>query len=209
MKEKKTVTNHLCLWFLTAVRRLWWAVLTQCWVVVLVLWRLVYPWVDFCPLVVSCLELFLPCSLQLQQVNLSVNLSLHGQMFISDFIKLSVATVDRKMFMLFQQVGLLGWTTARDCDRSTFFRWESFCSWSIGFCGDDTLFLSHLCLFFHFPFFQLPTGPLIFNSLQQQQLSQFSPQQQSSQSATSSPQQQGDAVSQTHCSYYFTLLSRF
>uniref|UniRef100_A0A8C2FQI2 SPT20 homolog, SAGA complex component n=1 Tax=Cyprinus carpio TaxID=7962 RepID=A0A8C2FQI2_CYPCA len=40
---------------------------------------------------------------------------------------------------------------------------------------------------------QLPTGPLIFNSLQQQQLSQFSPQQQSSQSATSSPQQQGDA----------------
>uniref|UniRef100_A0A8C1J1B9 SPT20 homolog, SAGA complex component n=1 Tax=Cyprinus carpio TaxID=7962 RepID=A0A8C1J1B9_CYPCA len=46
---------------------------------------------------------------------------------------------------------------------------------------------------------QLPPGPLIFNSLQQQQLSQFSPQQQSSQSATSSPQQQGDAVSQTHC----------
>uniref|UniRef100_A0A8C0YQF6 SPT20 homolog, SAGA complex component n=1 Tax=Cyprinus carpio carpio TaxID=630221 RepID=A0A8C0YQF6_CYPCA len=45
---------------------------------------------------------------------------------------------------------------------------------------------------------QLPPGPLIFNSLQQQQLSQFSPQQQSSQSATSSPQQQGDAVSQTH-----------
>uniref|UniRef100_A0A673LYQ0 Spt20-like SEP domain-containing protein n=1 Tax=Sinocyclocheilus rhinocerous TaxID=307959 RepID=A0A673LYQ0_9TELE len=40
---------------------------------------------------------------------------------------------------------------------------------------------------------QLPTGPLIFNSLQQQQLSQFSPQQQSSQSATSSPQQQGEA----------------
>ncbi|XP_067290237.1 transcription factor SPT20 homolog isoform X2 [Pseudorasbora parva] len=39
---------------------------------------------------------------------------------------------------------------------------------------------------------QLPTGPLIFNSLQQQQLSQFSPQQQSSQSATSSPQQQGE-----------------
>ncbi|XP_071221019.1 transcription factor SPT20 homolog isoform X6 [Salvelinus alpinus] len=37
---------------------------------------------------------------------------------------------------------------------------------------------------------QIPTGPLIFNSLQQQQLSQFSPQQ--SQSATSSPQQQGD-----------------
>uniref|UniRef100_A0A8C1VMD8 SPT20 homolog, SAGA complex component n=1 Tax=Cyprinus carpio TaxID=7962 RepID=A0A8C1VMD8_CYPCA len=51
---------------------------------------------------------------------------------------------------------------------------------------------------------QLPTGPLIFNSLQQQQLSQFSPQQQSSQSATSSPQQQGDAVSQTHCSQQFT-----
>uniref|UniRef100_A0A671RYQ7 Transcription factor SPT20 homolog n=1 Tax=Sinocyclocheilus anshuiensis TaxID=1608454 RepID=A0A671RYQ7_9TELE len=44
---------------------------------------------------------------------------------------------------------------------------------------------------------QLPTGPLIFNSLQQQQLSQFSPQQQSSQSATSSPQQQGEGVSQT------------
>uniref|UniRef100_A0A672N8I9 SPT20 homolog, SAGA complex component n=1 Tax=Sinocyclocheilus grahami TaxID=75366 RepID=A0A672N8I9_SINGR len=40
---------------------------------------------------------------------------------------------------------------------------------------------------------QLPTGPLIFNSLQQQQLSQFSPQQQSSQSTTSSPQQQGEA----------------
>uniref|UniRef100_A0A673MBQ8 Transcription factor SPT20 homolog n=1 Tax=Sinocyclocheilus rhinocerous TaxID=307959 RepID=A0A673MBQ8_9TELE len=56
---------------------------------------------------------------------------------------------------------------------------------------------------------QLPTGPLIFNSLQQQQLSQFSPQQQSSQSATSSPQQQGDAVSQTPCSHYFTQLSRF
>ncbi|CAL8265528.1 unnamed protein product [Merluccius merluccius] len=36
---------------------------------------------------------------------------------------------------------------------------------------------------------QIPTGPLIFNSLQQQQLSQFSPQQ--SQSATSSPQQLG------------------
>ncbi|KAJ8343241.1 hypothetical protein SKAU_G00305700 [Synaphobranchus kaupii] len=35
---------------------------------------------------------------------------------------------------------------------------------------------------------QLPSGPLIFNSLQQQ----FSPQQQSSQSATSSPQQQGE-----------------
>uniref|UniRef100_A0A8C1A7L0 SPT20 homolog, SAGA complex component n=1 Tax=Cyprinus carpio carpio TaxID=630221 RepID=A0A8C1A7L0_CYPCA len=42
---------------------------------------------------------------------------------------------------------------------------------------------------------QLPPGPLIFNSLQQQQLSQFSPQQQSSQSATSSPQQQGDLSS--------------
>lgn len=39
---------------------------------------------------------------------------------------------------------------------------------------------------------QIPTGPLIFNSLQQQQLSQFSPQQ--SQSATSSPQQQGETV---------------
>eukprot|EP00063_Salmo_salar_P010422 XP_013985257.1 PREDICTED: transcription factor SPT20 homolog [Salmo salar] len=39
---------------------------------------------------------------------------------------------------------------------------------------------------------QIPTGPLIFNSLQQQQLSQFSPQ--PSQSATSSPQQQGDMV---------------
>ncbi|XP_005172790.1 transcription factor SPT20 homolog isoform X3 [Danio rerio] len=38
---------------------------------------------------------------------------------------------------------------------------------------------------------QLPTGPLIFNSLQQQQ---FSPQQQSSQSATSSPQQQGESA---------------
>ncbi|KAM6987169.1 transcription factor SPT20 homolog [Aplochiton taeniatus] len=36
---------------------------------------------------------------------------------------------------------------------------------------------------------QIPTGPLIFNSLQQQQLSQFSPQ---SQSAASSPVQQGD-----------------
>ncbi|KAA0704114.1 Transcription factor SPT20 -like protein [Triplophysa tibetana] len=41
---------------------------------------------------------------------------------------------------------------------------------------------------------QLPTGPLIFNSLQQQQLSQFSPQQQSSRSATSSPQQQGESA---------------
>ncbi|XP_045064173.1 transcription factor SPT20 homolog isoform X1 [Coregonus clupeaformis] len=41
---------------------------------------------------------------------------------------------------------------------------------------------------------QIPTGPLIFNSLQQQQLSQFSPQQ--SQSATSSPQQQGDTGDQ-------------
>ncbi|XP_058884592.1 transcription factor SPT20 homolog isoform X2 [Acipenser ruthenus] len=40
---------------------------------------------------------------------------------------------------------------------------------------------------------QLPTGPIIFNSLQQQQLSQFSPQQQqSTQSATPSPQQQGE-----------------
>ncbi|XP_036380917.1 transcription factor SPT20 homolog isoform X3 [Megalops cyprinoides] len=43
---------------------------------------------------------------------------------------------------------------------------------------------------------QLPSGPLIFNSLQQQQLSQFSPQQQSSQSATSSPQQQGETAEQ-------------
>ncbi|XP_055064038.1 transcription factor SPT20 homolog isoform X3 [Misgurnus anguillicaudatus] len=41
---------------------------------------------------------------------------------------------------------------------------------------------------------QIPTGPLIFNSLQQQQLSQFSPQQQSSHSATSSPQQQGESA---------------
>ncbi|KAF7665897.1 hypothetical protein LDENG_00128270 [Lucifuga dentata] len=41
---------------------------------------------------------------------------------------------------------------------------------------------------------QIPTGPLIFNSLQQQQLSQFSPQQ--SQSATSSPQQQGETSDQ-------------
>ncbi|KAJ8412500.1 hypothetical protein AAFF_G00128360 [Aldrovandia affinis] len=41
---------------------------------------------------------------------------------------------------------------------------------------------------------QLPSGPLIFNSLQQQQLSQFSPQQQSNQSATSSPQQQGETA---------------
>ncbi|XP_043360368.1 transcription factor SPT20 homolog isoform X33 [Dermochelys coriacea] len=39
---------------------------------------------------------------------------------------------------------------------------------------------------------QLPGGSLIFNPLQQQQLSQFSPQQQSPQPATSSPQQQGD-----------------
>ncbi|XP_064827444.1 transcription factor SPT20 homolog isoform X4 [Oncorhynchus masou masou] len=43
---------------------------------------------------------------------------------------------------------------------------------------------------------QIPTGPLIFNSLQQQQLSQFSPQQ--SQSATSSPQQQGDMLQFLH-----------
>lgn len=42
---------------------------------------------------------------------------------------------------------------------------------------------------------QIPATPLIFNSLQQQQISQFSPQQQSSQSATSSPQQQNDTVS--------------
>ncbi|XP_056140626.1 transcription factor SPT20 homolog isoform X4 [Lampris incognitus] len=41
---------------------------------------------------------------------------------------------------------------------------------------------------------QIPTGPLIFNSLPQQQLSQFSPQQ--SQSATSSPQQQGETGDQ-------------
>ncbi|KAG7515931.1 hypothetical protein JOB18_018529 [Solea senegalensis] len=41
---------------------------------------------------------------------------------------------------------------------------------------------------------QIPAGPLIFNSLQQQQLSQFSPQQ--SQSATSSPQQQGETGDQ-------------
>uniref|UniRef100_A0A8C4GJ73 SPT20 homolog, SAGA complex component n=1 Tax=Dicentrarchus labrax TaxID=13489 RepID=A0A8C4GJ73_DICLA len=40
----------------------------------------------------------------------------------------------------------------------------------------------------------IPTGPLIFNPLQQQQLSQFSPQQ--SQSATSSPQQQGETGDQ-------------
>lgn len=42
---------------------------------------------------------------------------------------------------------------------------------------------------------QIPTGPLIFNPLQQPQLSQFSPQQ--SQSATSSPQQQGETVRPT------------
>ncbi|XP_011609973.1 transcription factor SPT20 homolog isoform X4 [Takifugu rubripes] len=41
---------------------------------------------------------------------------------------------------------------------------------------------------------QIPTGPLIFNPLQQPQLSQFSPQQ--SQSATSSPQQQGEPSDQ-------------
>ncbi|XP_061658894.1 transcription factor SPT20 homolog isoform X1 [Syngnathoides biaculeatus] len=41
---------------------------------------------------------------------------------------------------------------------------------------------------------QIPTGPLIFNPVQQQQLSQFSPQ---SQSATSSPQQQGDTGDQS------------
>lgn len=41
---------------------------------------------------------------------------------------------------------------------------------------------------------QIPTGPLIFNSLQQQPLSQFSPQ--PSQSATPSPQQQGDTCDQ-------------
>ncbi|XP_031428433.1 transcription factor SPT20 homolog [Clupea harengus] len=44
---------------------------------------------------------------------------------------------------------------------------------------------------------QIPTGPLIFNPLQQQQLSQFSPQQQNSQSATSSPQQQGEPADQS------------
>ncbi|XP_026994092.2 transcription factor SPT20 homolog isoform X1 [Tachysurus fulvidraco] len=43
---------------------------------------------------------------------------------------------------------------------------------------------------------QIPPTPLIFNSLQQQQISQFSPQQQSSQSATSSPQQQNDSTEQ-------------
>ncbi|XP_063059464.1 transcription factor SPT20 homolog isoform X2 [Engraulis encrasicolus] len=43
---------------------------------------------------------------------------------------------------------------------------------------------------------QIPS-PIIFNSLQQQQLSQFSPQQQNSQSATSSPQQQGELTDQT------------
>ncbi|XP_037324319.2 transcription factor SPT20 homolog isoform X4 [Pungitius pungitius] len=41
---------------------------------------------------------------------------------------------------------------------------------------------------------QIPTRPLIFNPLQQQQLAQFSPQQ--SQSATSSPQQQGETGDQ-------------
>ncbi|XP_054907328.1 transcription factor SPT20 homolog isoform X3 [Poeciliopsis prolifica] len=41
---------------------------------------------------------------------------------------------------------------------------------------------------------QIPPGPYILNSLQQQQLSQFSPQQ--SQSATSSPQQQGEMTDQ-------------
>ncbi|XP_077402679.1 transcription factor SPT20 homolog isoform X1 [Vanacampus margaritifer] len=40
---------------------------------------------------------------------------------------------------------------------------------------------------------QIPSGPLIFNPVQQQQLAQFSPQ---SQSATSSPQQQGDTGDQ-------------
>ncbi|XP_023661051.1 transcription factor SPT20 homolog isoform X2 [Paramormyrops kingsleyae] len=42
---------------------------------------------------------------------------------------------------------------------------------------------------------QIPATPLIFNPLQQQ-VSQFSPQQQSSQSATPSPQQQGEPVDQ-------------
>ncbi|KAM8897784.1 transcription factor SPT20 homolog isoform 4-T4 [Spinachia spinachia] len=41
---------------------------------------------------------------------------------------------------------------------------------------------------------QIPNGPLIFNPLQQQQLSQFSPQQ--SQSTTPSPQQQGETGDQ-------------
>ncbi|XP_036393318.1 transcription factor SPT20 homolog isoform X1 [Megalops cyprinoides] len=41
---------------------------------------------------------------------------------------------------------------------------------------------------------QIPTGPVIFNSLQHQ-LSQFSPQQQGSHSATSSPQQQAEPTS--------------
>uniref|UniRef100_A0A669AZI9 SPT20 homolog, SAGA complex component n=1 Tax=Oreochromis niloticus TaxID=8128 RepID=A0A669AZI9_ORENI len=54
--------------------------------------------------------------------------------------------------------------------------------------------LSCLPLYYLFKYYiyKIPTGPLIFNSLQQQQLSQFSPQQ--SQSATSSPQQQGETV---------------
>ncbi|KAI5613001.1 transcription factor SPT20-like isoform X1 [Silurus asotus] len=43
---------------------------------------------------------------------------------------------------------------------------------------------------------QIPATPLIFNPLQQQQISQFSPQQQSGQSATSSPQQQNDSTEQ-------------
>ncbi|KAM9455261.1 transcription factor SPT20 homolog isoform 2-T2 [Clarias gariepinus] len=43
---------------------------------------------------------------------------------------------------------------------------------------------------------QIPATPLIFNSLQQPQISQFSPQQQSNQSATSSPQQQNDSTEQ-------------
>lgn len=54
------------------------------------------------------------------------------------------------------------------------------------------LCFSRVCVFACVLHLQIPTGPLIFNPLQQQQLSQFSPQQ--SQSATSSPQQQGETV---------------
>lgn len=62
-------------------------------------------------------------------------------------------------------------------------------------CSTPPTFFFCLCWCVCVLHLQIPTGPLIFNSLQQQQLPQFSPQQ--SQSATSSPQQQGETVRHT------------
>lgn len=113
------------------------------------------------------------------------------------------------------QVHLLVWTTPKAWGLSIFFRWTIYCTLRNHDEGSysNKIILTYNCLqvcpmlFLHVLFLvQIPATPLIFNSLQQQPLPQFSPQQQSSQSATSSPQQQNDSVSRTWV-YFNTFLT--